>query len=73
MRPQFGSDPAIAVFTSGEFAMVRAIRSASCFVRGAFDVDGHQLPRAFAVARDLLRQRFQHLGQRRLERLARRA
>jgi hypothetical protein len=29
MRPQFGSDPAIAVFTSGELAMVRAIRSAA--------------------------------------------
>ena len=28
IRPQFGSDPAIAVFTSGELAMLRAIRAA---------------------------------------------
>ena len=29
MRPQFGSDPATAVFTSGELAMARAMRTAA--------------------------------------------
>ena len=29
MRPQFGSEPATAVFTSGEFAMLRAIFTAA--------------------------------------------
>ena len=28
IRPQFGSEPAMAVFTSGELAMARAIRAA---------------------------------------------
>ena len=28
MRPQFGSEPAMAVFTKGEFAILRAIRAA---------------------------------------------
>src|SRR5437016_3139697 len=31
IRPQFGSDPAIAVFTSGELAMLRAILAAPSF------------------------------------------
>ena len=66
MRPQLGSEPAIAVFTSGELAMPRAIRAAPSFVEPPPSPDGDQLPRAFAIARNCLRQRFHHGRDRRL-------
>ena len=53
MRPQFGSEPAIAVFTSGELAMARAMRGCRIVRRRAGDLDGDQLARALAIARDL--------------------
>ena len=57
MRPQLGSEPAMAVFTSGELAMARAMRAAASSDGAPRYVDGDELARAFAVARDGLRQR----------------
>ena len=56
MRPQLGSEPAMAVFTSGELAMARAMRAAASSVGAPRHVDGDELLRALAVARDRLRQ-----------------
>ena len=52
----------MAVLTSGELAMARAMRSAAVVVGRAADVDGDQLPRAFAVAHDLAGQVFHHFA-----------
>ena len=64
MRPQFGSDPAMAVFTSGELAIAARDFLRRRIARRALHLDRHQLFRALAVADDLPRQRFQHLRQR---------
>ena len=64
MRPQLGSEPATAVFTSGELAMARAMRAAPSSLGAPETIDGDQLPRAFAIARDGPRQRFHHAGDR---------
>ncbi len=66
-RPQFGSDPAIAVLTSGELAMARANLLRRDIARRALHFDRHQFPSALAVLSDLAGQRFKHLGQRRFE------
>ncbi len=54
MRPQLGSDPAMAVLTRGELAMERAMAAAASSLGAPFDFDGDQLARAFAIAGDLL-------------------
>ena len=61
-RPQLASSPAIAVFTSGEFAIDIAIRRAEILVVGALDDDLDQFARAFAVAGDLLGKIGEHRG-----------
>ena len=55
-RPQLASSPAIAVFTSGEFAIDMAILRADALRRRALDVDLDEFARALAVAHHLLRQ-----------------
>ena len=57
-RPQFGSAPWTAVFTSGELAIARAARLASSSDARAGHVDRDQLGRAFAAADDADRQRL---------------
>ena len=63
MRPQFGSPPCSAAFTSGELATARATRStvASC---AAVDVDAAGALRALAVADDLQREPAQRVVER---------
>ena len=58
MRPQLGSAPAKAVFTSGELAMVRATWSAALVRRRAAHFDFDHALRAFAIGDDRQRQRF---------------
>jgi hypothetical protein len=62
MRPQFGSCPATAVFTSGELAMAKATLWASASAGGAGDADLDQLGRAFAIADHLQGQVAHHAG-----------
>ncbi len=50
----------MAVFTSGEFAIARAKRSAASSLAAPADFDGDQLARTLAVANNLLGQVFQH-------------
>jgi len=67
---QFGSEPAMAVFTSGELAMARAIFKAAPSLPAPRHHQGDEFARAFAVACDGLRQlphhragRLFHLGE----------
>ena len=62
----------MAVLTSGELAMERAILSAAASLAAPSTSMVIELPRAFAVAHDLLGQRLQHLRQRFFEGLRRR-
>ena len=52
MRPQLGSPPCSAVFTSGDVAMACAASLASRSVFAPRDVELHDARRAFAVAND---------------------
>ena len=63
-RPQLASSPAIAVFTSGELAMERAMRCAPTALLGAVDGDLDEFARAFAVLHHLMREIEQHLVER---------
>ena len=68
-RPQFGSAPCTAVFTSGELTIALATRLACAGVAGAVDVHLDQRLGALAVAGDLLGQRSSATScERRLER-----
>ena len=71
-RPQFGSPPCTAVFTSGELTIALATRLAWAAIAGGVDVHLDQRMGALAVAGDLLGQIERHLVQRRLERVERR-
>ena len=55
MRPQFASSPAIAVFTSGEFAIARPIW-ARRIISGPADINGDEFLLRLAVTDNLLRQ-----------------
>ena len=60
-RPQLGSAPAMAVFTSGLLATVRAICTASGPTSAAVDFDRDQVRGALAVGGDGLGQVFADL------------
>jgi hypothetical protein len=68
-RPQFGSPPCTAVFTSSELAMVRAARFALAGRRRPSPY-GDELGRPFAAADDHQRQRTADGGERRDQRVA---
>ena len=67
-RPQLGSPPCMAVFTSSEFAIVRAARSACAHSRAPIDANGDQLGGAFAAPDDADGELFRDGAQSGLER-----